>query len=142
MAKSRNRQIDEGDAVGGHLEPLDVIVLASLLLLPAMTIRRLAGIVDYRWVLVAAAAMSFFTFLLYLADKQRAQDNEWRIPEFTLHLFGFLGGWPGAYVAQRWLRHKTSKLRFQVLFWSVVGVHQFAAADFINGWRIARSLVG
>jgi uncharacterized membrane protein YsdA (DUF1294 family) len=141
MAKARVRKEEEVETAGGNLEPLDVIVFAALLLLPAMTLRRLAGVVDYRWVLVAAAAMSFFTFLLYLADKERARDGEWRIPELTLHLFAFFGGWPGAFLAQRWFRHKTSKFPFQVVFWCIVAAHQLAAADFVNGWRIARSLL-
>jgi uncharacterized membrane protein YsdA (DUF1294 family) len=141
MANARARKEGEVDDSNGRLDPLDVIVFIALLLLPAMTLRRLAHLVDYRWILVAAGAMSFFTFLLYLADKERARDNEWRIPESTLHLFGFLGGWPGAYLAQRWFRHKTSKIPFQIVFWTIVAIHQFVAADFINGWRIMRNFV-
>ena len=30
------------------------------------------------------------------------------------------GGWPGALLAQQWLRHKSSKTRFQQEFWLMV----------------------
>ena len=41
----------------------------------------------------------------------------------TLHWIGFLGGWPGAIVAQAILRHKTRKPSFQFVFWAIVAVH-------------------
>jgi uncharacterized membrane protein YsdA (DUF1294 family) len=34
-----------------------------------------------------------------------------------LHLFGLIGGWPGALLAQNFLRHKSKKWSFQVVFW-------------------------
>ena len=34
----------------------------------------------------------------------------WRIREGTLHLVEALGGWPGAFLAQQTMRHKTVKL--------------------------------
>ena len=38
----------------------------------------------------------------------------------ALHLLGIIGGWPGALLAQRLLRHKNSKQSFQVVFWITV----------------------
>lgn len=35
-------------------------------------------------------------------------------------LLGLIGCWPGALIAQRFLRHKTIKLSFQVIFWMTV----------------------
>ena len=34
--------------------------------------------------------------------------------------FGGLGGWPGAMLAQRTLRHKTQKQSFKVTYWATV----------------------
>ena len=56
----------------------------------------------------------------YVLDKSAAINNRWRIQESTLHLFALLGGWPGAVVAQRWLRHKSRKPSFQFVFWATV----------------------
>ena len=46
-----------------------------------------------------------------------------RTPERTLLLLGLVGGWPGAVLAQQWLRHKTSKRSFQQMFWFTVLVN-------------------
>jgi uncharacterized membrane protein YsdA (DUF1294 family) len=37
-----------------------------------------------------------------------------------LHLIALAGGWPGALLAQKVLRHKSSKQSFQVVFWVTV----------------------
>ena len=57
-------------------------------------------------------AVSAATFLVYAADKSAAQRGRWRVSERTLHLWSLLGGWPGAFLAQRVLRHKTRKEEF------------------------------
>ena len=62
------------------------------------------------------------TFLIYAWDKSSARNNRWRTPENTLHVFGLLGGWPGALVAQKMLRHKSNKQSFQIPFWGTVAL--------------------
>ena len=86
--------------------------------LDLISIRHLA--IGYLGLLLV---MSLWTFLVYGFDKRRAVRGGRRVPEQTLHLLAFLGGWPGAYLAQRQFRHKTSKVRFLVVFWMVVAVH-------------------
>ena len=66
---------------------------------------------------------SVLTFLLYWHDKRQAQRGGWRVPELRLQLMALLGGWPGAFLAQRILRHKNRKIWFQVGFWSLGLVH-------------------
>ncbi len=66
---------------------------------------------------------SLVTFVLYGKDKYRAMTGAWRISETTLHLTEALGGWPGAFVAQRTMRHKTVKVAYQVTFWLIVAAH-------------------
>ena len=63
---------------------------------------------------------SGFTFLAYAWDKSSARLNRWRTPESTLHLLSLVGGWPGALLAQKYLRHKSSKQSFQTAFWITV----------------------
>lgn len=63
---------------------------------------------------------SILAFIVYALDKSAARKGAWRTQEGTLHLFGVIGGWPGALAAQRLLRHKTKKRSFQVVFWIMV----------------------
>ena len=62
-------------------------------------------------------------FAVYGFDKKRAGIGGRRVPERTLHLLAFLGGWPGAIFAQRHFRHKTRKVPFLIAFWAVVALH-------------------
>lgn len=64
--------------------------------------------------------VSLITFLVYAADKSAARNNNRRTPEATLHLLAFGGGWPGALLAQQFLRHKSKKAEFRQLFWTTV----------------------
>lgn len=74
-------------------------------------------------VIVASVA----SFAAYGLDKRRAATGGRRVPEQTLHLVDFLGGWPGGLAARRHFRHKTRKLSFRVAFWLIVSLHLLAA---------------
>lgn len=67
--------------------------------------------------------LSFVAYVMYRADKQAAESGSRRTPERQLHAVALFGGWPGAFVAQRWLRHKTVKQPFQAIFWGTVAVN-------------------
>ncbi|TFC24636.1 DUF1294 domain-containing protein [Cryobacterium sp. TMT1-3] len=72
------------------------------------------------WALGLYLVASLICFGLYATDKRRARNGSWRVPERTLLFWGFLGGWPGAIVAQQVLRHKTQKTSFRTAFWITV----------------------
>lgn len=63
---------------------------------------------------------SLTAFLLYAWDKSAAINGRWRTQESTLHIFALIGGWPGALLAQRLIRHKSKKRRFLGIFWATV----------------------
>jgi len=65
-------------------------------------------------------ASSLAAFAAYAFDKSAARNNRWRTRETTLHLLGLMGGWPGALVAQSYLRHKSKKRSFQLVFRATV----------------------
>lgn len=69
------------------------------------------------------AVTSLASFAAYGLDKRRASVGGRRVPERTLHLLAFLGGWPGAILAQRRFRHKTRKVPFLIVFSAVVVLH-------------------
>jgi len=52
--------------------------------------------------------------LFMLADKIKAQKNQWRIPEATLMGIGLLGGSLGCILGMRLFRHKTKHPKFFV----------------------------
>ena len=57
---------------------------------------------------------------MYAKDKSAAESGNWRTAESTLHILSLLGGWPGAAIAQSFLRHKSKKLSFRVTYWITV----------------------
>lgn len=73
--------------------------------------------------IVLYIGMSFITFNLYADDKYRANHGKWRTSEITLHLFEFLGGWLGGFIAQKMLHHKNIKKSYQSEFWLIVIIH-------------------
>ena len=73
--------------------------------------------------LPAAFILNLGTFYAYWKDKYAAAKGQWRTAEDMLHGLGLLGGWPGAWFAQKILRHKSSKTAFRVLYWATVVLH-------------------
>jgi len=69
---------------------------------------------------VAYLLASILTFFAYAFDKTAAVRGSWRTQESTLLGLGLLCGWPGALLAQKGLRHKSSKRSFRVAFWTTV----------------------
>lgn len=126
---------------GGGVGVFAVIALSFLLMIPACALSRFTASVDWRLLGGFPLALSLVTFVAYRSDKRRAEAGEWRIPESTLHMAELVGGWPGAFVAQRAFRHKISKTSYQVRFWTIVLVHEVVAADSLGGWRLTRYLV-
>lgn len=78
--------------------------------------------------------LSFATFVAYWWDKRKAVSGAWRTPESTLHLLSLAGGWPGAWVAQRVVRHKNAKPAFMRIYWLTVVLNCMAA-----GWLLFSS---
>jgi len=126
---------------GGRLHGRDGLVLLALLALPGWAVartlsERLASAVG-GWCL----AVSLFTYLRYAWDKRQARAQGWRESEVGLHLMELSGGWPGAFLAQRHLRHKSAKGAYQFWFVLIVGLHQGVALDALLGWPVGRALL-
>lgn len=119
------------------------MTLLVLLIPSGLAVRRLTVAIDYRWVLGYAIVISMVTYGVYAADKDSAADksSRWRAPEVLLHALELGGGWPGAFLAQRQLRHKCSKISYQIVYWLIVTGHVYVATDYVLGWRLARRIV-
>ncbi len=113
-------------------------VLGALLVLPAYAWQQMGWEI---WKLAAyVCVLSWIAYSAYASDKRKARANAWRTPEAYLHLLELAGGWPGAWVAQRRLRHKCSKQSYQFMFWMIICIHQFVAFDSLQHWKYSQML--
>ncbi len=96
---------------------------ATLFAVPGFVLLYLALAVLWRpptTFAVIYLAASLAAFLAYAFDKSAAKGGRWRTSESTLHLLALAGGWPGALLAQQFLRHKSVKASFRSVFWGTV----------------------
>jgi len=96
---------------------------ATLLALPAFAVLFITAGVLWRppaIVFPVYVVASVLAFLGYWSDKEAARRGTWRTPESSLHLLALAGGWPGALLAQQFLRHKSTKAEFRMVFWVTV----------------------
>ena len=116
-----------------RFDPASLVVLAAFALLVAF-VAFTRGVPA--WAASLYVGASVVCFVLYGVDKAAARAGRDRLPESVLLSLGFIGGWPGALVAQQLFRHKTSKRTFRVRFWLSVAVN---AAVF--AWATMRSSI-
>jgi len=84
------------------------------------------------WFGAVYLAFSALTFLAYAVDKSSAMRSASRVPEKALHTLALAGGWPGALLAQQFLRHKSIKAEFRSVFWGTVAVNVIAFLFFCS----------
>ncbi|WP_180071860.1 DUF1294 domain-containing protein [Acinetobacter sp. YH12200] len=98
------------------LQAMQIACVVYILFLSALTLGGLlSGLV-----LLLVSLMNALSYWLYAQDKEAAQLGNRRIPENTLHLVAFLGGWPAAWLAQQKLRHKTQKQPFRQIYFCTI----------------------
>jgi uncharacterized membrane protein YsdA (DUF1294 family)/cold shock CspA family protein len=107
------------------------VALATATLFFALLVSLVA--LDQAPVLLLApyGLFSVVGFAMYGTDKVAAERGAWRTPEVNLHAIALLGGWPGALVARRVFRHKTTKQPFRTIFWGTVVANCVALAWFM-----------
>lgn len=71
----------------------------------------------------ANTLLSAITFGVYALDKRWAVRGARRAPERTLHLLTLSGGWCGAILAMRLVRHKNRKPLFHVVALFAAALH-------------------
>lgn len=64
-------------------------------------------------------------FALMLADKHKARNNLWRIPEATLMTAAALGGSVGCLIGMYTVRHKTRHVKFTIGIPLILAVQLF-----------------
>ena len=98
------------------LKPMQIACIAYILALAVFTLLgMLSGMV-----LLFISITNALTYWLYAQDKEAALLGNRRIPEQSLHILSFLGGWPTAWLAQERLRHKTQKQPFRKIYFCTI----------------------
>ena len=101
------------------LKPMQIACIAYILALAVFTILgMLSGMV-----LLFISIVNALTYWLYAQDKEAALLGNRRIPEQSLHILSFLGGWPTAWLAQERLRHKTQKQPFRKIYFCTIALN-------------------
>ena len=101
------------------LKPMQIACIAYILALAVFTILgMLSGMV-----LLFISIANALTYWLYAQDKEAALLGNRRIPEQSLHILSFLGGWPTAWLAQERLRHKTQKQPFRKIYFCTIALN-------------------
>lgn len=101
------------------LKPMQIACIAYILALAVFTLLgMLSGMV-----LLFISIVNALTYWLYAQDKEAALLGNRRIPEQSLHILSFLGGWPTAWLAQERLRHKTQKQPFRKIYFCTIALN-------------------
>ncbi|MCT8090319.1 cold shock and DUF1294 domain-containing protein [Acinetobacter sp. C_4_1] len=101
------------------LKPMQIACVGYILALAVFTV---AGLLS-GMVLLFISLINALTYWMYAQDKEAALQGNRRVPEQTLHLLSFLGGWPTAWLAQEKLRHKTQKQPFRKIYFCTIALN-------------------
>lgn len=99
-----------------------VMQLAGMAYFVALAVLVIAGLLS-GLVLLLICLMNAASYWFYAQDKEAAQLGGRRVPEQTLHVLAFLGGWPAAWLAQQKLRHKTQKQPFRKVYFCTIALN-------------------
>lgn len=98
------------------MQPMQLFCAAYIVSLALLSlVGWLSGIV-----VLLVMVMNIMSYWFYAQDKEAAQLGNRRVPENTLHVLSFLGGWPAAWLAQQKLRHKTQKQPFRQIYFCTI----------------------
>lgn len=113
-ANQKRLQAKQNNELGIHITLIVGVIF--LLALAGLFFAKLLPV----WLAGWYMAINLATFLLYAHDKNAAQSGGWRVQESSLHKLALLGGWLGAGVAHKTLRHKSQKPEFRQGFYLTI----------------------
>lgn len=127
-------------------KPSQLWTLFALLVLPTL------GLLHLFWlkfevpkfalgIIIFSILTSLATYIQLLRDKKKAQNEQWRISEASLHILELLGGWPGSFLAQKRFRHKTAKVSYQAIFWTIIVLYQALTIEYLFNGPISSFVV-
>ncbi|MDQ8936099.1 DUF1294 domain-containing protein [Acinetobacter rudis] len=115
-AQMQNNVIDHTNVIKAQplqlKSPMVILIVAYILMISLLSaIGLLPALLPMLLILI-----NMICYWFYSQDKEAAQLGNRRVPEQTLHVLAFLGGWPAAWLAQQKLRHKTQKSSFLKIY--------------------------
>lgn len=114
--KSRTQKVSPKKTEPQRWSAMQIASVAYIMFLALLVLLgRLSGLV-----LLLISVMNAASYWFYAQDKEAAKNGQRRVPENTLHLLSFLGGWPAAWLAQQKLRHKTQKQPFRKIYFCTI----------------------
>ncbi len=84
--------------------------------LSAVVAWLIARYLAWHWLVSWFAACNLVVLPMWAWDKMQAKRGRSRIPEVALHLCALTGATPASFAAMHWLRHKTLKPTFRLLY--------------------------
>lgn len=67
---------------------------------------------QFSYIMIYLIVVNCVTFFVYGADKKKAEQGKWRVPELILIGLAVIGGSLGAYAGMKVFHHKTRKYVF------------------------------
>lgn len=98
------------------LKPMQILIAIYIISLGVLTAMGWLNGMTLLFIVI----MNVMTYWFYAQDKESAKLGKRRVPEQTLHVLAFLGGWPAAWLAQQRLRHKTQKQPFRKIYFCTI----------------------
>lgn len=88
----------------------------------------------WQYAIVYYVIINIIAFILYYADKRKAEQSKRRIPERSLLFYSFLGGSIGSYLGMLVWHHKTRKPKFRIWVpvWFIVHILMICFVTYQN----------
>ncbi|TCM70985.1 uncharacterized membrane protein YsdA (DUF1294 family) [Acinetobacter calcoaceticus] len=116
------------------LQPMQILISVYII---ALGILAVMGMLP-NLLMLFLVLINVICYWCYAQDKEAAQLGRRRIPEQSLHILAFLGGWPAAWLAQQRLRHKTQKQPFRKIYHLTIVFHLILLIWFISPLNVLR----
>ena len=115
------------------------MIAGLAIILPTYAIQKASKTIEPIYIAIYLSAISVITIYAYWSDKKKAEKELWRTTESTLHSLELAGGWFAAFFSQKIFRHKTSKEKYQFVFWMIAVIHNYASFDYMNDWNYTKA---
>ena len=120
-ALAANKKRPVSTARASSLKPMQIAAVVYIVIVALLSFIHVLPAYSFIFI----ALMNVLSYWFYAQDKEAAQLGNRRVPEQTLHIISFLGGWPAAGLAQQKLRHKTQKQPFRKIYFCTIVLNIF-----------------